>query len=763
MSLNLWKIGGQPTSYNPLPLGYSNQVSLKGIFPFVLKLKAKSVSGATLFVQLNDGSQFFSTKILTSNLREYEFEYSPNKTVLLMLGDLNAKGDIIIEDIQLVQKPLPTLTINGIDGFKSGKWTLHANARVIDDETLELNATGNNQISFIYQQVKPNQEYSIKFEGYGFLYVDTRTPNDTIIQTKVSNREGVYKFTTESNASQVRISFYNENLGAGKFTFRKPMLNLGSAPAPYEKKRGTDSKMVLPTVKKNLFNKTTAIQGKYITNDGTIWSSGISSVSDFIEIKPNADYVGVSLRNDSGNGVAGVVYYNASKQVIGFNNTSSNFKTPSNCYFVRLTVFDIEKAQLEQSTYATPYEPYAVQVNKKPMRYVPKKNLFDGVLELGSYATANGSLFNSTTQVRNKNLIEVLSGKQYTLKPEITLDTNLYFFDLSKAFISAVTVPLGGAITFTTPSNCKYFAFRYNSTDTTIKTQLEEGSTPTPYEPYQLILPRAKSGLRFEGDSYVQLPSMTMDGIEIDCLIDASVGSGNVVLDARVGLANGWLLGDGSIGSSFSSVTGFKKSERTKVLIKAPSSFTDDVTIFARGSTGSSNTKGTLYGITCYLNGNIVAQYDAQSIVGDKLLQGVSRNLIPSFEDSRWSLHANADVLGKDVLRLEASSSHQISTFKAEVTPNTNYLLSNVGNGLVSVHSDDNTVNISPYTANSVRTFNSGNRSKININLSNFATTSGTFDFIQSKLFQLDGKEGTLVGKPTPLRKASKRTLYRKR
>jgi hypothetical protein len=44
-----------------------------------------------------------------------------------------------------------------------------------------------------------------------------------------------------------------------------------------------------------------------------------------------------------------------------------------------------------------------------------------------------------------------------------------------------------------------------------------------------------------------------------------------------------------------------------------------------------------------------------------------------------------------------------------------------------------------------------------------YAPNSGTFDFIQPKLFQLDGKEGTLNGTPTRLNKASKRSLTSKR
>jgi hypothetical protein len=148
--------------------------------------------------------------------------------------------------------------------------------------------------------------------------------------------------------------------------------------------------------------------------------------------------------------------------------------------------------------------------------------------------------------------------------------------------------------------------------------------------------------------------------------------------------------------------------------------------------------------------------------VGDKVLHN-AKNLIPSFEDAKWSLHANAKVLGKDVLRFEPPSSFLFNVLPLDLKPNTQYLFV-IDKGAYAIISDLNNVN-----SNIVTTGTQGTRiitTSSNINNLCVRLTSGsagTFDFIKPQLYQLDGKEGTLVGNPTKLRKASKRTLYSKR
>jgi hypothetical protein len=462
--------------------------------------------------------------------------------------------------------------------------------------------------------------------------------------------------------------------------------------------------------------------------------------------------------------------------------TSSTFTTPSNCYFIRfhLTGTDLNKQiQLEQGTVPTPYEPYAVQVNKKPMRYVPKKNLFnkatvsvDGWRIDSTNGTAKASAGNSYS-----DYIPVQPNKPYVaswLVPTGISDAHHYsFYDVNKTFISG-----GLASSFTAPSNAYYL--RVSITTSLIgQAQLEEGTTATPYEPYQLVLPKAKTGLQMDGVyNYVQLPSMTMDAIEIECLIDAVQKASYYLLDCRVVYALDNYVNGASTGSnvdslkidsvSYSNASLLPKNQRIKpkITFKTPVTTGKVFSMY----TGSEQSKGIIYKVTCYLAGQVVAQYDFENpsnLVADKLIPN-AKNLIPSFEDTRWSLHSNFRVLGRDVGRLDASAGFQTSNVIIPCLPNQTYMLScqitggrvygdilNSSNGFIS-----NTAIVTK-TANNLIFTTPSNASSIKLWLDN-QTVVGTLDFIRPQLYQLSN-EATLYGGRNPKNKSSRRVLYAKR
>ncbi|WP_066317000.1 hypothetical protein [Bacillus sp. FJAT-29814] len=283
---------------------------------------------------------------------------------------------------------------------------------------------------------------------------------------------------------------------------------------------------------------------------------------------------------------------------------------------------------------------------------------------------------------------------------------------------------------------------------------------------------KAKIGIFFNGvTDYLQLPSMTMDAIEIECLIDSNqdFGRWKYIVDCRNGLNNAWYYiptsnGAALTGSELSVESGgLTYGQRSKVRLKAKQAFTDDVTVFANYK-GLEGTKGTLYKVTCYLNGQIVAQYDFENpnnIVGDKVLLN-AKNLIPSFDDQRWNLHSNFKVLGSNVGRLDASGTWQNSSIRLPVKRNSNYiaLMSNESsdNGIIVKDSSDS---IQIRAINKSASFSVGNNNEVVFILSNAITRS--HDFIKPQLYELTGKEATIVGKPTQLLKAPKRVLYAKR
>jgi hypothetical protein len=295
----------------------------------------------------------------------------------------------------------------------------------------------------------------------------------------------------------------------------------------------------------------------------------------------------------------------------------------------------------------------------------------------------------------------------------------------------------------------------------------------------QKPIAKAKTGLSFNGvTDYLQLPSMTMDSVEIECLIDSYIHT--ALLDARTGYANSDVYLDTNLSSStwnvfinnnqissLSSTIG----QRTKVkFVSKSGAFTDDVTIFAN-YVGGFKTKGTLYKVTCYLNGNIVAQYDFENmrnIVGNQVIPNAV-NLIPSFEDARWSIHANAKVLGRDVLHLDATGINQATRIEIPVLPNKQYKFDITSNELMRVGKSDGTTSggylgsISGSNKTTTTFTTDSSTTSVIISLQNGSVPTGSFDFVRPQLYQLTGQEGTLNGAPQQQNKHAKRRLYAKR
>jgi hypothetical protein len=188
--------------------------------------------------------------------------------------------------------------------------------------------------------------------------------------------------------------------------------------------------------------------------------------------------------------------------------------------------------------------------------------------------------------------------------------------------------------------------------------------------------------------------------------------------------------------------------------------------VFVRDGGTSYFTKGILYKVTCYLNDQVVAQYDFENpsnVVGSTVLPKAD-NLIPSFEDPRWNLHVNTQVLGKNVLRLNSTGSNQSSFIDLSAQPNEVYygqMVVNTGDVFIRVR-DINNTQIDTFWPTLTKKTLPANAASLRIEMRNIGAV-GTFDFAIPKLFKLDGKEATLNGTPVQLNKQTKRTLYAKR
>lgn len=243
MPINLWEQSGSPTSYNPLPLGWVNRIiDLPRLVDYVVTFKAKSATSKVLQI-LPGGTPILVN--LTPEFREYTYTFNFTATNFHFYYDV--ANDIIIENLKVVQKPLPKTTINGIDGFRSGKWNLHANTTVIDDETLELNATGDNT-NRLTIRVEPSTRYTLTCEIDGSEGFVGGTLINGVTFDWVSPTAKVKTFTTTSTQTSLEIQI--KRVTAGKTIFKRPRLNEGDLPMPYEPKRG--EQMVTPIPVKNL-------------------------------------------------------------------------------------------------------------------------------------------------------------------------------------------------------------------------------------------------------------------------------------------------------------------------------------------------------------------------------------------------------------------------------------------------------------------------------------------------------------------------------
>jgi len=799
---------------------------------FIVTFTASASNGGYLDVYQPNIKDGYIYPTSTPTLYSVTVSTTASNRLIYILPKGAANGsDITISNISIVQKPLDKLTINGVDGFLSGKWTNNNSIpyTVIDDATISFTPTAAYQVPLFYLlPVMPNTTYTLsgsQVDGngayFGIDYIDSN--GSLITNYNAGNNALVWTFTTPSNCAKVRINFSSRVSGGWtQCIFKNILLNLGAIPAPYSKKTG--DRMMLPTAKKNLVSNNpnvweqgglTGTIGNSFTANKQVSTSRIRYIQP-VYIKPNTTYT-VSLNNAY---FTGIQQYNSSDILLldsgwitsGSSYTFTTRSDTSQLHFAirnadNVSVVDTSmlpniQFQLEQGAILTPYTPYAVQTNKLPKRYVPKKNMLP-LLNTTDYNQAgdgpNNTVVNGKLNVTTYDtdyygrglIVNVTANKPYTLSCfiEANAQGQKAMIDVGYGNLTWELVDDNGMVgsyskTFTPTQSKIYIKFAVVATTTVASPilisniQLEQNSTSTLYEAYTPILPPKKTGLSFNGvTDYLQLPSMTMDAIEIECFIDSNNANNTLLVDARTGLTNGAFYNDITFrGADWTSIKqdgvervsqSLLKGFRTKILAKANNSFTDNLTILAHNSGTAGFTKGTLYKVTCYLAGSIVAQYDFEkgNVIGTSILQN-AQNLIPNFEDSRWSIPVDWKVLGKDFINSNNSISQCICDVVA--LPNVNYKIVGFTNSSrfefysVNISGTESYLGTLRNGANFANITTLSDTAKIRIKLY-YAVTNGAYDFIKPQLYQLDGKEGTINGSPVQLNKPNKRTLYAKR
>jgi hypothetical protein len=275
------------------------------------------------------------------------------------------------KEINPVSKVVPQK--NQVLPFTSPKWQLHANAKAIDENTLELNATAANQFSMVDLYLKPNTNYTISMGQCDGVY---KINDDKAMAISATyNQKGTVTFNS-GNSKKVTLFFHST--GAGKFIFKKPMIEEGSVKTAYEPYFESNNKSKL-VPKKNLLPSIGATN-IYVTEQKEYSflidaPNGGYTYTPFpsIAVKPNTQYtlsydkelfindVGVTVAT-----VGGTAITNLSGNLPYTFNTGNNSVIQLRFWRVLATgsKVRISNWQLEQGSVATAFEPYTLAPKK---------------------------------------------------------------------------------------------------------------------------------------------------------------------------------------------------------------------------------------------------------------------------------------------------------------------------------------------------------------------------------------------------------------
>lgn len=260
-----------------------------------------------------------------------------------------------------------------------------------------------------------------------------------------------------------------------------------SSPVPIENVTGNQN---IEVCGKNLFDKSTIIEGKYIDGNGVIQNDPNNFLGDFIEINNTKTYY-ISANTSSAKRIG---YYNSNKEYISrevLGVRSSILTIPNNTKYVRLSCYNdnLDTLQLEQNSTATTYEAYKGNTYEVNLG----KNMLD-------YSTLNYGYVNNigTVTITHEQgemyseFIKVNPNTTYTFKIFETsssynnwIGIGEYTANNLSSFIQRITMTTAtqNYYTFTTSATTQYIIVSARNLENATKVQLEKGQA-TSYSPY---------------------------------------------------------------------------------------------------------------------------------------------------------------------------------------------------------------------------------------------------------------------------------------
>ncbi len=347
--------------------------------------------------------------------------------------------------------------------------------------TISFDISDNNTLSGVSFNIFNKSETSISgaYNLSGSHYSGTFTFNESvkIIRWFIASNESNDKHATISNVQ----------------------VEAGSTATAYEMYQGQQT-FPVDLIGKNLFDKNGKITAdSWLRNDGLSTTGATGwSVTDYIPISPNTSYTISGMASGSGVNPSRCYYDKDKNFISGVKHGGANPFTdaaPANAYYLRDSFMtdDINTLQLEAGS-ATPYAPYYNYELCKIGNYQDYifkssgKNLFDGVLEVGIINGITGLDQANSNYVRAEDYIPVDELAYYRISTDNANISSVFVYEYKadKTYNLTTNKSLTLTDVYGTEKDTAFIRFRpnYQTTDTSIKFQVEKGTVVTPYEPY---------------------------------------------------------------------------------------------------------------------------------------------------------------------------------------------------------------------------------------------------------------------------------------
>ena len=450
--------------------------------------------------------------------RDFDNAYSvlDNRTYVEYEGcRITAKDSLNGLQKETVVKGRTLQNLRGSDGLINGEWkngeiTFKPLEGTLDFVNFSFNLT---------QSLKNSTQYTIVY------FIKTNTLSREFIACEggnSSNRNigstrrllpigstGVVKclITTKSQGDCTYLTAFCTNAMSGEITFyNRPLLLEGDyTQTPLEELPFIEGIESVGDKSKNLFDG--KIEGGTINVDTGLNSQYSSTLrtTGYIKVKENTGYATsfnidyVKQRTTSGNAYTRIYYYDSNKNFISAEYITLSFVAPSNCSYVRWLMYsqiqtnEIENVkqnlnlQIEEGTQATAYEPYydGYKVSGKSCG----KNLYRGINNVSYRGFSEGAwvFVNGDQQAYGNRLV--------THSTKFNLPLGDYVFNhngenLIQIIKNKEEEVIGKGKIFTVTSINDTYCIRAkvrvdNELVEFKEIQLEEATTPTPYEPYK--------------------------------------------------------------------------------------------------------------------------------------------------------------------------------------------------------------------------------------------------------------------------------------